>query len=79
MKLHRVDITLSTSLFVRADTAEGAVKKAQEIQGRVMVLDPTSELVFAGPLSSRKRPDVSVPPTVVCVAVGNEADMVHKD
>lgn len=78
MKLHKVEITLTASAFVRADKADDAVKLAQEIKGKIMVLDPEADLVFAGPLSSSKRPELSVSPTVVCVDVDTDAVLVHR-
>lgn len=78
MKLHKVEITLTAVALVRSDSAEEAVTKAQEIKGKVMVLDPSQDGVFYGPLASRKRPDLSVSPAVMCIDVEAEALLVHR-
>jgi hypothetical protein len=76
--LHKVAFTLTAVAMVKADSPEEALQKSQALQGKIMLLDPSHDLVFAGPLAARDRPELSVSPTVTVIAVDDEADMVHK-
>lgn len=79
MKLHKVEITLTGVAMIDAETEAQAVEIARErLKGKIFVMDIPDPLIFTGSLQSKKRPPVSISPTVTVIRTDDEAVLVHK-
>ena len=79
MKLHKVEITLTGTAFVKVDTPEEAIAAVeQSLKGEMFGLDPAHGKVWSGRLGARGRPQLSVSPLATVVSVDNEATLVHR-